>query len=84
MHANVLKKVSIVWEYATSPARSYGRGIGRKHIFNCEMFIFGHNLINFFNVSLISHAEDDTVNKFCIFPLEVREIRRHPINEFFR
>ena len=36
-----------VLKFFTSPVRSYGRGKGSMHIFDCEMFIIGRNLTIF-------------------------------------
>ena len=77
------KKVSS-YEVLHSPVRAYCRGIGKAHIFYCEMFIIGRNLTIFSCVALIFQAEDDIVFKFHKSAFEVREIRRHPIIEFFR
>ena len=38
-------KRCLVWEYITSSACAYGWGIGRTHIFNCEIFIICRYLI---------------------------------------
>ena len=40
------EKVSIL-KYLTSPAHNFGRGVGRAHLFYCEMFIIGRNLTIF-------------------------------------
>ena len=49
MHANVLKKDVLVWEYATSPARSYGRGIREDARFHTsEMLFFGTKAFDHF------------------------------------
>ena len=67
------KKVSSLGALVTSPAHAYGRGIGRMHIFFCEMIIIGRNL-TILPVWLQSHVADDTVNKFCKSAIEVCEI----------
>ena len=47
MVANFRKKTIQVLKYFTSRTRAYGQGIGRTHIFYCEMFIIGRNLTIF-------------------------------------
>ena len=42
-----LEKKFQVLKYFTSPARAYGRGIERPHVFYCEMFMIGSNLTIF-------------------------------------
>ena len=73
-------KRCLVWEYITSPTRAYGRGIGRTHIFNCEMFITCRNLIILPMLLSFLMQQDDTVCKFRKSVFKVCKIRRHPIN----
>ena len=61
-------------KFLTSPVSAYGRGKGRMHFCDCEMFIVARSLTIFSCVALIFHAADDTVFKFPKSTFEVHEM----------